>query len=331
LTPESLPRSTARTGNLDAYSLYTTASAQLMTRTTASLKESLDNFKRAIELDSAYALAYAGLADAYNMLGSYDYGGLDPRYAYPHAKEAAQHALRLNRGLSRAHAALATVYANYEWNGAAAEKEFQEAIRLNNRNSAARQWYALLLASRARFDEAEAQTSASLDIDPASPIAYVNRAHVLYYATQFDSAAAMLDRGLALDPRYVRAHMLYAITDIERGRAKQAVGRLQAMMQQSNEPVLTALITFGLAQAGKPNEARRYAALLDEQAASQYVAPEIRALAAVGINDREHAFQLLDEAVEYRSGGLPYLGVEPMMKSLRNDGRFTKLVAATRR
>jgi TolB-like protein/DNA-binding SARP family transcriptional activator len=329
LQPAALPAS-SRTENMDAYSLYTHGSVELEQRTPESMQTALQDFKRAVTLDSTYAPAYVGLADTYNMLGSYDYGGLDPSYAYPHAREAARRALSLNAQIDRAHAALGTAYANYDWRAALAEKEFQTALRLNSHNSSARQWYALMLAAHQRFAEAEQQTATATRYDPLSPLAFVNRAHVLYYAQSYDSAAIMLDRALALDKNFNRAHVLYALVDLQRGREQEALTKLQYMLSQSHEPVLMALTAYALGCVGNFAEAREKAALLEETAAAQYVPPELRALAALAIQDHERAFAFLEEALRRRSGGLPYLAVEPMMSALSKDVRFRKLVAATR-
>jgi tetratricopeptide (TPR) repeat protein len=327
---DSLLATSTRTENLDAYSLYTRGSAGLQRRTPQALLTALEDFKHAAELDSSYAPAYVGIADTYNMLGSYDYGALDPEFAYPHARVAALQALRLNSQLDRAHAALATAYANHDWKFRDAAREFETAIRLNPGNSAARQWYALMLASRGDAAAAIAQSTQATRIDPTSPIAFVNRAHVQYYAGHFDSATVMLDKALEVDRSYVRAHLLYVLVDLQRGRIPQAIGRLEPMLAQAREPALLAVATYAYARAGVMSKAMSTATQLDEQAAAHYVPAELRALAAVGLQQRERALDLLEEAYRRKSGGIPYLAVEPMMQSLRNEPRFQRLVAATR-
>ncbi|HSJ16043.1 MAG TPA: BTAD domain-containing putative transcriptional regulator, partial [Longimicrobiales bacterium] len=138
------------TEDLDAYDHYLRGTTALAQRTRESLLSAREHFLRAVGRDSMYALAYARLAETYGMLGSYDYGVLEPRYAYEQARAAVARASVLEPELDAAHAMSGNIHANYDWDVAAAEREFRRALQLNPRCSSCRQWLGLLYATQER-------------------------------------------------------------------------------------------------------------------------------------------------------------------------------------
>src|SRR5205814_6923908 len=117
------------TSNSDAYQLYLQARFHWNQRTSLGVKKSIDLFQQATEKDPDFALAYAGLADAYNMANIL--GALTPRECMPEAKAAATKALVLDPRLAEAHASLGLVKSHYDFDLPGAQKEFLKAIELN--------------------------------------------------------------------------------------------------------------------------------------------------------------------------------------------------------
>ncbi len=127
--------------------VWDTLTTSLYVESDEWLKKGLQYFERATNLDPNYALAHTGLADSYNLLGSFDSGGLPPREAFPKARRAAERALEIDEGLAEAHASLGYTRLFYEWDWSGAETEFQRAVRLNSNYANTHMWYALYFAA----------------------------------------------------------------------------------------------------------------------------------------------------------------------------------------
>ena len=127
------------TDNPEAYQLYLRRRFYWNKRTGEALKKSIEYFNEAVGKDPSYALAYAGLADAYGLLPSY--AASSPREAFPKAKAAASKAIELDDSLAEAHTSLANALFNYDWNLSEATREFQRAIELNPNYATAHHQY----------------------------------------------------------------------------------------------------------------------------------------------------------------------------------------------
>jgi TolB-like protein len=150
------------------------------------LKKGVEYFNRALEQDPGYAEAWAGLSDAYDLLG--DFGISRPQEVLPKAKEAAQRALALDEGLSEAHVSLGGELLHLEWSWLAAEKELQRAIALDPNNAMAHQWYGYYLISMGRFEGAIQEMKQARDLDPLSPNKSGSLGWALYLAGRYDQA-----------------------------------------------------------------------------------------------------------------------------------------------
>ncbi|NJD10097.1 MAG: hypothetical protein FIB01_06475 [Gemmatimonadetes bacterium] len=319
-------------GRIDpvAFRHYLTGRTAWLQRTPESLRSALREYESATRIAPDYAKAWAGVADAYNMLGSYDYAGMRPGAAYPRAKRAAERALALDRHLSDAYAALANVQANYEWDWAAAEKNYRKAISLARSHTSANEWYALLLAARGRFAQARQQTAAAVEEQPTVPLTLVNQAHVFYYAGDFAAARTAVDRALALpDGRsFSRALILRALIDLAAGQVDAALAQFTAFRAAvpEPEPVLIALLGYAQARHGDTDAARAQLEWLRRAETRTYVPRELLAALHVALGDIDAAFQELQQAFDERSSGMMYLRVEPLIAPLRSDPRYRRLV-----
>ena len=173
-------------------------------RSEASLKTAIEHFERAIQRDPAYAPAYSGLADAHAELG-YVFGRVPPTEAMPKAKRAARRALELDPTLAEGHTSLGIVTFFYDWDWAFAERELQEAIRLNPNYARAHHGYAGLLTALNRPQEAVVQAQRALEIDPLSLPVNNILGSMLTIAGRDHDAIERYRRVLELDPRYAMA------------------------------------------------------------------------------------------------------------------------------
>jgi Tfp pilus assembly protein PilF len=172
-------------------------------RTEGEIKKGIEYFNQAIEADPSYGLAYAGLADCYNMLG--DYAFVLPHDSYPKAKAAAIKALEIDEHLAEAHNSLALVKLYYDWDFPAAEREFKRALELNPNYATAHQWYGEYLMVTGRFDESLAEMRRAQELDPLSPIINTAVGYAFWHARRYDQAIEQLRKTLEMEPNFLPA------------------------------------------------------------------------------------------------------------------------------
>jgi tetratricopeptide (TPR) repeat protein len=286
-------------------------------------------FADAVRADPDYAWAHVGLADTYNILGSYDYGLLAPDSAYPPARRHATRALELSPGLAPAHAALANIRMNYDWDWHAAEAGLRRAIRLNPGYTPASEWLAYLLIARDRMTEALGLLHAAIEYNPASALIYTDLAHYHYYARDFTRAHGYVDRALSIDPQFGRAHALRALLLCQSGAADDAVPMLEVMAQMhgTGDPVLLGLLGYAYALSGRHGEARDQLDRLRQLQRERYVPVEYSAMIHIGLGQHDRAVDLLEVALGRRSSSMIYLKSEPLVDPLRGMERFQRIVA----
>ena len=314
-----------------AHDLYLRGIYAWYQRTPQSLLMAVDTFARAVEIDDRYAEAWAGLAQALTVAGSYDYGALPPDSAYPAAEKAARRALALDDSLGAAHAALAGVYLNYYWDFSGAEREFERAVAVEPHLSSAHQWYGLLLLARHRQADAWEQMELAAEGDASQPTMFVQRADYFYYTGQYDKAVAELQRALQIDSTFALAHLMLALTQIQAGRAAETAAALEKLRVQAPEPVFIALLGSAYGRSGQMAKARAARRELAEMARGRYVPRELFALVDVALGDKAAALTDLEQAFRLRSNGMVYLDIEPAIASLRDEPRFTQLQRAVAR
>lgn len=192
------------TTNTDAHDAYVRGRFFWNRRTTADLKEAIKYFNEAVGKDPNYALAYAGLADAYSLLADYD--GALPADAYPKAKEAATKSLELDDELAQAHTSLSYVKMFYyhDWQGA--QDGYRRAITLNPNYATARHWYSEYLSAMGRFDEAFVEARRAKEIDPLSPGINAQEVWILFYARRFDEAIERGRRIAEMNPEFAEIY-----------------------------------------------------------------------------------------------------------------------------
>jgi serine/threonine-protein kinase len=328
LAPQEQARlTTTRPVDPEAYEAYLKGRYYWNKVTEEGLKKGIRYFEQAIEKDPGYALAYAGLADCYTILGGTILGGLAPMEAMPKAKAAALKALEIDSTLAEAHASLAIVTWRYDWDWLASEKEFKRAIELNPGYPTARQWYGWYLYGLGRHDESIAQINEAQKHDPLSVWISSNVGFALYIARQYDRAIEQLGRTLEMEPNFVLGHFFLGLTYEQKALFAEAVSEFQkAVSLSGGSPVYIAATGHAYAVSGKRVEAQSLLDELNKLAKRRYVpAYEIAAI-YTGLGKRDQAFAWLEKAYEERAGWMVYLKVDPRLDSLRSDPRFQALL-----
>lgn len=307
-----------------AYHAYLKGRYYWNRRTEEGFKRAIEFFHQAIKEDPDYALAYAGLADCYNLLNSY--GLIAPRESAPIIKAAVAQALRIEERLAEAHASLGHVKMLHDWEWAGAEREFQRAIELNPSYATAHHWYALYLRSRGRFDESLAEIRRAQKLDPLSLIINTVIGTHFYYTRHYDKAIEQCRETLALDPNFHVAYGVIGEAYTQKGMYQEAVAELQKALALSDSPEGLAMLGYAYALMGEKKEARQVLARLQRLSEMRYVKPSFEAIICIGLGDKERAFEWLDRAYEDRNELLVMLRVDPRLEPLRDDERFSELL-----
>jgi adenylate cyclase len=315
------------TQNLKAYDAYLLGRFELNKFTEKGFTNSLAHFKQAIALDPKFALAYAGLAEAYNMLGYWGY--LAPKEAFTEAKRAAQTALNIDPDLAEAHGALAYVEFEYEWKFKEAEAEFKEAIRLNPNSVSARLRFLEYLFDFQRTQEGHEQLERTRELDPLSiEISFLFAAES-FFARDFDRAVERLQKTISMDPNNALAYQLLAAIFYQKKMPAQAftayekANSLEGVFSDAEmADMRKAYETAGLsAYFRKENELRQ-----KRLAEGKYQSPLKIALNYAFAGADSEVLDWLERAVEERTPWLPELKIDPMWDAVRSQPRFVALL-----
>ena len=319
----------ARAVDPDAYDLYLRGRAGWDSWTEHAVKSSIEYFKAAIQRDSDYAPAWAGLSDAYMGLGGANV--LPTQVAWPNAKAAALRAIHLDESLSEAHASLAMALAHGDWSWSEAESEFRRAIVLNPSNAYAHQMYGDILEARGRFEEAIGEMRRALELDPLSPNKQSSLAASYYRAGRFDEALKYLlpvpDPDFISENRHRRVAAIYE----RKGRLKEAVTEWLMALQLSGKQDLVPSVEHAYRTSGYAAARRAYLTgdlrVVLRRAASGYPRPRSLDVAAdyALLGDGGRALQWIDRAVRDREWPVMYLNIDDRFESVREDPRFRLL------
>lgn len=326
LTGEEKERLAKRyTGNTEAYQAYLKGRFYWNKRTEEGMKRGLDYFKEAIETDPGYALAYAGLADSYNLLARYSY--LSPEDAMPKAIAAAQKAIEIDSMLGEAYASLAFAKRYYEYDWQASEEAFKKAIDFNPGYATAHHWYAIHFAMLGKHDESIAEIKRAQELDPLSIIINTNVAWVYYFARQYDQAIKQFKKTIDMDSNFAVAHLRLGRTYMQKGMYEEALAEFQeAITLSGGSTDMIAALAHAQAVSGRKNLAEQTLQQLIEIAKEKYVSTYEIAIIYLGLDQKEHALDLLEKSYDERSSYLVYLRVDPRLDPLRSDSRFETLL-----
>ena len=314
------------TEDIEAYNLYLQGNWFLGRRTKLELKKALEYFEKAIDRDSNYALAYAGLALTYGMIGDYNY--MAPKEVFPMAKEAALTALELDDTLAEAHYALALIKLDHEWDWKGAEQEYKRAIELNSNYAAAHHGYAQYLLCMARFEDALEEIKRARELDPLSLIINRNTGQHFYRARQYDKAIDALQKTIEMDPSFMGSRRYLGLVYLQKSMFKQALEEFQKEKDiiRGFNAHIESLIGVTYALLGKRKNALQILEKLIAQPKEMNVEPSSMALIYFALGENDQGFERLEKAYEERDPLLKKLKSEPIFDNVRSDPRFKAML-----
>jgi TolB-like protein/Tfp pilus assembly protein PilF len=313
------------TENLAAYNLYVQGRYHLNQRTEEGLRKAVEFFEKAIVEDGQYAQAYAGLADAYGLLGHY--GVLAPAEVWTKAASNAAWAVLQDETSADAHTSLAHVKSTQDWDWLGAEREFQRALGLDPRHPTAHHWYAMsCLAPLGRLDRACEEMMLAQALDPISSIIARDLARSYYYNQDYEAALEQCDHTIELNPHFPPAYWILGLVQEQRGEFDESAAAFKRAIQFSPQsPLMQAALGRTFALSGKEAEALRILAELHELALKRYVSPFELASLHFALGQTDEGFHWLAKAFQDRCFELISLRVDPRWESLRGNPRFHKL------
>ncbi len=293
--------------------------------TPPDIQRSIEYFQKAIDRDSKYARAYAGLARAYISLPpSSDF---PPTECFPKAKVSAQKALELDDQSAEAHAALGSILFWYEWNWSGAEDQCRRALELDPSSADAHYTYAHLLSNLGRHTEALEEMKRARELDPINLRISALEGQFLLHAGQTEEALDKLRKIVEFSPQFWLGHFFISSIYIEKGMYAEAVSEADLATKFSGASNHAASFKgYALAKWGKKAEALAVLEGLTRQSNERYVPPYYFALIYNGLGDTEKAISWLERGVEQRDSKMVFLKVEPKWNNLRSDPRFVNIL-----
>jgi serine/threonine protein kinase/tetratricopeptide (TPR) repeat protein len=314
------------TSSNEAYQLYLRGRYHWSRRWKDDLDKAIDSYKKAIEIDPNFALAYAATAEAYNSMGKNPDAA--PKDCIPLAKAAAMRALELDPMLPQAHSALADSLAIYDWNWAESERHFKKAFELDPNISYTHLVYSgSYLCAVGRKDEAVSEAEKALRLEPLSLINNSVAVSAYMNAHQFDRALAQARTAFDLDPTFPLARHWLGVALVANGKFDEAISLSQQATPDSTAGWLAVVsLAYAYAKEGKRAEAEQQISLLRNLAKTNYIRTYYLASIYATLGDKDKAFAELERSFEERDCYLGRITLDPYMDPLRNDPRFTNLL-----
>jgi len=313
------------TENTGAYQLYLQGRFFWNKRSEDGLKTAIRYFEQAIEKDPQYALAWAGIADSYSLLG--EYGNIPRKEIYPKAEAAVNKALEIDNRLAEVHTSLASILMFRKWDWANSEKEFKLALELNPNYATTHHWYSQWFLNMGRLEESLRMISRAAELDPISQAILKDKGLVLYYNRQYAEAIEIATQTLELDPNYAAAYRLRSLACQGKGAFDEALIENQKWGALTGNKVET---TIALAQiyavSGQIEEARRLIEGVQRDKLSTEQINRGLALVYAALGETDMAFECLEKSYERHEESVLTLKVDPKVDPLRSDPRFTALL-----
>jgi DNA-binding winged helix-turn-helix (wHTH) protein/tetratricopeptide (TPR) repeat protein len=317
------------TANGDAYEHYIRGRYLIAKRTRETLFAAIASMERAIAIDPKFALAHAGMSEAWIQLGVRGAisQSMRPREVMPKARAAAEKALEIDDSLSEAHATLGQVLLAYEWKREPGLAELLRAIELNPNNQNAQHWYAMALSALGRFDEALAQIERARAIDPLAIMVNANLGSVLYRAGRLDEAITKLRHTVEMEPTFVMTRYRLGLALEAAGQYDEAIEQFEAMRPSTEDPLALTAIARTRALMGQSEEARRLLRELADVGRTAYIPAATLAAVHVALGEHDRAMDYLELMVEERVIVCMWLRHERHWDPVRNHARFPPLLA----
>jgi tetratricopeptide (TPR) repeat protein len=314
------------TEDLEAYTWYLQGRYFRNQWNEASMRQAIGYFEQAIARDPKFALAYAGLADAYLLLPFLSVT-TRPLEVFPKALAVVDQALQHGEAIAQVHTTMASAKLWYAWDWGGAEAAFKHALALSPNDAATHRRYAWFLIAQGRPADAIAAMHRAQELNPLSPGIARNVGQVFYWARQYDQALAHFQKALAMDPDVRMAYSGLVYTSLQQGLTAEALAACQQMVDRwGRDPWTLRDLGYAAAVSGQDDQARRVLAELHMHAQTIYVKPLAFAWIAIALNEREQALTWLEQAYSERDPYLTLINADPVYDRLRADPRFIALV-----
>jgi TolB-like protein/DNA-binding winged helix-turn-helix (wHTH) protein/Flp pilus assembly protein TadD len=318
-------QTTPPAANPEAYLLYLKGRYYARKQSEPEIRKGIAFYQQAVDADPTYALAYAGMADAFRALPIV--GRVPSKEAFPQARAAARRALEIDDSLVDAHVALGWIRFSFDWDWIAAEEELLRAISLSPENSDAHRAYAHLLSNLGRHDEALVEIGVARELDPLMLLTNALEGQFLFYAGRDREAEVRFRKTLELEPNYWVAHNGLGRVYLLRKMFPEAVAAFtsaRALAPESLEPIPQ--LGYALARWGKRDEARAILRELEARAAAHHVPAYSFAMIHNGLGEREQALSYLERSLVQREVQLTFMTIDTRWDDLRSDPRFFAIV-----
>ena len=314
------------TENTEAYNLYLRGRWFWNKWTADDIKRAMSYFREAISKDSTYALAYAGLADAYGTLSFY--GPMRPEEAYPVARELVLKALKLDPELPEAYTVLAYIKTYWDWDWEGSERDYRKAIELNPNYITAHHLFSYFLPMIGRYEEALQEIQKALELDPLNLIAIRTVGDMYYHSRQYEKAIPYFLKTIEMDSTFDYAHFYLGSTYRELGRYQEALQQYQKEVDLHTGTELTALASMGVlyARMGEINKAKDIIKELDERSKREYVAPTLMSFTYFALGEMDTGFEYLYRAFSTHDQWLIQIKFYHEFDPIRKDPRYFDLM-----
>lgn len=313
------------TANTEAYQLYLQGRHFWIRRSEDGLKTAARFFEKAIEKDPRYALAWAGLADTYSLMG--EYTNISRRVLHQKQMAAINEALAIDDQLAEAHISLGISLMLNEWDWVNSGKEFRIGIELNPNYATGRHWHAEWLLFTGNTTEALREISLAIELDPVSQGILKDKGIIHYYLRQYDEAIDMAMQTMELDPSFVPVHRLLSLAYQGKGLFEKAIEQNEMWgMLTGNDVKTKVALAHIYATAGRKDEAKK---IVDDVVSNYTLSGnDYRGMALIytALEKKDRAFYWLEKSYENHEESLCSLKVDPKFDPLRSDLRFDAMM-----
>ena len=315
--------------DIGAYVLYLRGRYYWSKRTKEDLEKAIAYFGEAIQKDPNYALAHAGMADCYTLMGRSFY--LPAEEAFTKARDYANRALELNDNLAEAHTSLAAVLMIYDWDWKAAEEQFKHAIQLNPNYATAHYWHSVLFQTTGRLQESVTAAEKAQVLDPLSPVIGMGVVQAYFFSEQYDKALDECRKYLEMNPNFVVAQDYLVHLHVRNGLFEKAAEEARRLVEISERKAeATAHLAYVCAESGKTEEAKKLLEASMPNSMVGYSNPTIFITVYSILGDQNSAFLWAEKALESGKIAFPSLRFSPDLKKFRTDSRYNPLLAKAR-
>ena len=309
--------------NPAAHDLYLQGLFHFEKTTESDLRAAIGDFQKAIDKDPNYAAAYAGMADAYVVLGTFYWPA---PLTMPQAKAAALKALELDPGLSEAHVSLGSVYYYYDWDWVAAEREAETAIRLNPNDAYAHDLLAGYYGTVGRFNDSMAELRRASSLAPRAADILGDTVFWAFFSRDYDLAIANGKAAVAVEPDNAFAQVFLGMAYGKKGQVAEALQHADLARKSDNGPLIASFRANVYALAGRKDEALAELREVEKQRVEHYSCAYEVGTAYILLGQTDRGFGWLNNAYDGRSNCMILLKVDPRLDSIRSAARYQKLL-----